>query len=77
MLAGTGSMWSLRVQNVGFVILGTWGADGRARGYVETMHELPRYVELIELDEPTEATFTRFYATSLTRDGSDAIRPFA
>ena len=38
---------------------------------------LARSVVRVELDEPTEATFTRFHATSLTRDGSDAIRPSA
>ncbi len=33
-------------------------------------------VEVIEMDEPTEATFTRFYAQALTWDGSDPVRPF-
>jgi Glyoxalase/Bleomycin resistance protein/Dioxygenase superfamily len=45
--------------------------------YVDTTAELPGYVELIELDETTDATFTRFYAASLGWDGSDPIRPFA
>jgi hypothetical protein len=31
---------------------------------------------VIEMDEPTEATFTRFYAQALTWDGSDPVRPF-
>lgn len=44
--------------------------------YVDTRAELPGYVELIELDEPTDATFTRFYAASLAWDGSDPVRSF-
>jgi hypothetical protein len=45
-------------------------------GYVDTTAELNAYVEVIEMDEPTEATFTRFYAQALTWDGSDPVRPF-
>jgi len=45
--------------------------------YVDTTAELPGYIELIELDESTDRTFTRFYAASLGWDGSDPIRPFA
>jgi hypothetical protein len=44
---------------------------------VDTTAELPGYVELIELDPTTDATFTRFYAASLAWDGSDPVRPFA
>jgi hypothetical protein len=44
--------------------------------YVDTTSELPGYVELIELDEATDATFTRFYAASLAWDGSDPVRSF-
>jgi hypothetical protein len=46
-------------------------------GYVDTTGKLPGYLEVIEMDAPTEATFTRFYATSLAWDGADPIRPFA
>jgi hypothetical protein len=45
--------------------------------YVDTTATLPGYVELVEMDEPTNATFTRFYAASLAWDGSDPVRPFA
>jgi Glyoxalase/Bleomycin resistance protein/Dioxygenase superfamily len=45
--------------------------------YVDTTAELPGYVELIELDDPTDRTFTRFHAASLGWDGSDPVRPFA
>jgi hypothetical protein len=45
-------------------------------GYVDTTGELNAYVEVIEMDEPTEATFTRFYAQALTWDGADPVRPF-
>jgi glyoxalase/bleomycin resistance protein/dioxygenase superfamily protein len=45
--------------------------------YVDTTAELPGYIELIELDESTDRTFTRFYAASLGWDGSDPVRPFA
>ena len=44
--------------------------------YVDTTAELPGYVELIEMDAATDATFTRFYAQSLAWDGSEPIRPF-
>jgi len=44
--------------------------------YVDTTAELPGYVELIELDEPTDQVFTRFYAASLAWDGKDPIRSF-
>ena len=46
-------------------------------GYVDTTAELPGYVELIEMDAATDATFTRFYAQSLAWDGTDPVRPFA
>jgi hypothetical protein len=46
-------------------------------GYVDTTAELPGYLEVIELDAPTEAAFTQFYATALTWDGAQPIRPFA
>ena len=45
--------------------------------YVDTTAELPGYVEVIEMDDSTDTAFTRFYAASLTWDGSDPIRPFA
>ena len=35
------------------------------------------YVELIEMDDATDAAFTRFYAQSLAWDGTDPVRPFA
>ncbi len=44
--------------------------------YVDTTRELPGYVELIELDEGTDAAFTRFHAASLAWDGSDPVRSF-
>ena len=44
--------------------------------YVDTCAELPGYVELIELDASTDATFTRFHAASLGWDGKDPIRSF-
>jgi hypothetical protein len=44
--------------------------------YVDTTGELPGYVEIIELDDPTDVVFTRFYAASLGWDGSDPIRSF-
>jgi len=44
--------------------------------YVDTTAELPGYVELIELDDATDATFSRFYAASLGWDGADPIRSF-
>ena len=45
--------------------------------YLDTTSELPGYLELIEMDEPTEQTFSGFYAASLTWDGStDPIRSF-
>jgi hypothetical protein len=46
-------------------------------GYVDTTADLPGYVELIEMDEATDHTFTRFYAASLAWDGSDPVRAFA
>lgn len=46
-------------------------------GYLDTKGELPGFLELIELDDATEATFTRFYAASLGWDGKDLVRPFA
>jgi Glyoxalase/Bleomycin resistance protein/Dioxygenase superfamily len=54
-----------------------WVPTGGRVGYVDTTAELPGYLELIEMDEATEAAFTGFYATSLTWDGSDPVRPFA
>ena len=54
-----------------------WVPTGGRVGYVDTTAELPGYVELIEMDAATDATFTRFYAASLTWDGSDPVRPFA
>ena len=53
-----------------------WVPTGGRVAYVDTTDELPGYVELIELDAVTDATFTRFYAQSLAWDGSDPIRPF-
>jgi hypothetical protein len=44
--------------------------------YVDATATLPGYVEVIEMDAPTDAAFTRFYAQSLAWDGSDPIRPF-
>ena len=54
-----------------------WVPTGGRVGYVDTTAELPGYVELIEMDTATDATFTRFYAASLAWDGSDPVRPFA
>jgi hypothetical protein len=53
-----------------------WVPTGGRVGYVDTTAELPGYVELIEVDEGTDAAFTRFYAASLAWDGSDPVRPF-
>jgi hypothetical protein len=53
-----------------------WVPTGGRVGYVDTTAELPGYVELIELDAVTDATFTRFHAASLAWDGSDPVRPF-
>jgi hypothetical protein len=54
-----------------------WVPTGGRVGYVDTTAELPGYLELIEMDEPTDTAFTRFYAQSLGWDGSDPVRPFA
>jgi hypothetical protein len=54
-----------------------WVPTGGRVGYVDTTAELPGYLELIEMDAQTEEAFTRFYATSLTWDGADPVRPFA
>lgn len=45
-------------------------------GYIDTTDVLPGYLELVEVDEPTNSTFTRFYAASLDWDGSDPVRSF-
>jgi hypothetical protein len=45
--------------------------------YVDATKDLPGYVELCEVDESTDLTFSRFYAASVGWDGSDPIRPFA
>jgi hypothetical protein len=45
-------------------------------GYVDATAKLNGYVEVIEMDAPTEETFTRFYAAALTWDGSEPIRAF-
>jgi hypothetical protein len=54
-----------------------WVPTGGRVGYLDTTAELPGYLELIEMDEPTDAAFTRFYAQSLAWDGSEPVRPFA
>src|SRR5262245_15563947 len=51
------------------VVFEAKGPTGGGVAYVDTTRELPGYVELIELDEQTDATFTRFYAASLAWDG--------
>ena len=53
-----------------------WVPTGGRVGYVDTTAELPGYVELIEVNDATDAAFTRFYAASLAWDGSDPVRPF-
>jgi hypothetical protein len=53
-----------------------WVPTGGRVAYMDTTAELPGYVEVIEMDAATDAAFTRLYATSLARDGSDPIRPF-
>jgi hypothetical protein len=45
-------------------------------GFIDTTDVLPGYQELIELDDATDALFTRFYAASLTWEGGDPVRPF-
>ena len=40
----------------------TWVPTGGRVGYVDTTAELPGYLELIEMDDATDAAFTRFYA---------------
>jgi len=45
--------------------------------YLDTTRELPGFIELVEMDRPTDDTFSRFYAASLGWDGSDPVRPFA
>jgi hypothetical protein len=50
---------------------------GGSVAYVDTHGELPGFVELIELGDEMERTFTRFYAASLAWDGADPVRPFA
>ena len=55
----------------------TWVPTGGRVGYVDTTAELPGYLELIEMDDATDAAFTRFYAQSLAWDGTDPVRPFA
>jgi hypothetical protein len=44
--------------------------------FLLTTAELNGYVEVIEMDAPTEQAFTRFYATALTWDGAEPVRPF-
>lgn len=52
-----------------------WVPSGSRVGYLDTKGALPGFLELIELSEATEATFTRFYAASLSWDGQDPVRP--
>jgi hypothetical protein len=54
-----------------------WVPTGGRVGYVDTTAELPGYLELIEMDEATDAAFTRFYAESLAWDGREPVRAFA
>jgi hypothetical protein len=49
---------------------------GGSVAYMDTNGSLPGFVELIELGDAMEETFTRFYAASLGWDGRDPIRPF-
>lgn len=44
--------------------------------YVDTTRELPGYVELVEMDDATDAAFSRFYAASVGWDGTDPVRSF-
>lgn len=49
---------------------------GGSVAYLDSGGELPGFIELIELGEVMEAVFTRYYAASLSWDGSDPVRPF-
>ncbi len=49
---------------------------GGSVAYMDSKGVLPGFVELIELGEVMEQTFTRFYAASLSWDGTDPVRPF-
>ncbi|WP_321389545.1 VOC family protein [Emcibacter sp.] len=56
--------------------LATVPTGGRV-GYMDTRANLPGMLEFIEASESTDQAFTKFYAASLTWDGSDPVRPFA
>jgi hypothetical protein len=50
--------------------------SGGRVAYMDTTHELPGYVELIELGAGFEAVFSRFYRASIGWDGADPVRSF-
>ena len=45
--------------------------------YMDTTHDLPGMVELIELGAAFDEVFSRFYAASIGWDGSEPVRKFA
>lgn len=49
---------------------------GGSVAFLDTKGNLPGFIELIELGDEMEATFTKYYAASLTWDGSNPVRPF-
>jgi hypothetical protein len=66
-----------RHQDTGYELaFQAWVGSGGRVGYLDTKGALPGFLELIELSEATEATFSRFHAASLSWDGKDPVRPF-
>jgi hypothetical protein len=57
------------------VFLAKVPSGGRV-AYMDTTHELPGYVELIELGGGFEPVFSRFYRESIGWDGADPVRSF-
>lgn len=49
---------------------------GGSVAFLDTKGKLPGFIELIELGDEMESTFTKFYTASLTWDGNDPVRPF-
>ena len=50
--------------------------SGGRVAYMDTMQQLPGFVELIELGGAFETVFSRFYRASIGWDGADPVRSF-
>jgi hypothetical protein len=51
--------------------------SGGRVAYMDTTHDMPGMVELIELGADLEPVFTGFYKAALGWDGKNPVRPFA